>query len=451
MKGARELAVEALMRVEQQKAYSNLVLDHLLSRKETDEREAKLASALVYGVLERKLTLDACIRNYSKIRLEKMTPEVREILRVSLYQLLYLDGVPDRAAVDEGVKLTRVFRKASASGFVNGVLRAFLREEKQIPLPQGRLERLSVQYSMAPWIIDLWEKSYGLEAAARMLEAFLEKPRTFICINPLKNSPEELKRQLEERDIVLHLDKTLALCGWLEGMGELKSLPEFQQGRFHVQSRASQICAGAVGVLPRHKVLDVCAAPGGKTFTMAELMGDTGQVSAFDLYEHRAGLIAAGAKRLGLGCVQAKTGDATVLKPELVGQFDRVLCDVPCSGLGMLGRKPELRYRDWKDSENLPEIQYKILETSANYLKEGGILVYSTCTLNLAENEEVTARFLTEHPEFVPEPFGEAFCAAKAGEQAADTGEITLLPQRDGPEEGFYIRKMRKTNHCGER
>lgn len=449
MKNARALAVEALVKVERAKAYSNLTLDQLLEQEGKTRSEdphwraeSAFASTLFYGVLERKLTLDACIQKYAVRGLSGMACEVLQILRISFYQLLYMENIPESAVVNEAVKLTRAFKQPKASGFVNGMLRGFLRDNKELPHYKDPLKELSIRYSLPQWILGDWRKTYGAQDAEKMAAAFLEPSVLFARVNPLKNTPEELeallKEQLSGEDAEqISLDEHLPGCIRMSGVGSVRRIPAFAEGRFHVQDKSSQLCALALGAKPGERVLDLCAAPGGKTFTIAETMNGEGRVDSSDLYEQRVKLIADGAKRLGLQNVRTQAGDA--LKPvEETEIYDRILCDVPCSGIGILGRKPEIRYKDPKEFQDLPGIQYQILENAAKQLKKGGTLVYSTCTLRQEENHQVTEKFLKAHPDFRIVPLPES-CGAFAGMD----GELTLLPHRYGTD-GFYICRMQK-------
>lgn len=446
MATARQLAAEALLRVEQDGAYSNIALDKKLEQyqknagKDGEARarsEAAFASTLFYGVLERRLTLDCCIENYAAKGLKGMSPEVLQILRVAFYQLLFMPNIPESAVVNEAVKLTRQMRRSSASGFVNGVLRSFLRDGRALPHFDDPLKELSILYSIPQWMFAEWQRDYGLETAEQMASAFNRPAPVFVRCNPLRCTPEELCTGLEREGISAGEEEGLPGCVRLSHTGNLRRLEAFRAGWFHVQDKSSQLCALALGAKAGERVLDLCAAPGGKTFTAAQGMENRGQADAFDLYEKRVEFIRQGAERLGLTSVACGVRDALEFRPDSP-LYDRVLCDVPCSGLGVLGRKPEIRYKDPDDFAGLPRIQYKILENASKYVKEGGTLVYSTCTLRREENQEVVHRFLKEHPDFsvVPLP---AECGAYGGRE----GELTLLPHVDGTD-GFYICRMEK-------
>ena len=438
MKTARQIAVEALGKVNGSKGYSNSVIDKALEQSGLDLRDAAFATALFYGVLERMLTLDHCIAGFSKTPVEKLTPQVREILRVSLYQILYMDSVPDSAAVNEAVNLTRVFRKESAGGFVNGVLRAFLRSGKRVPRMAGsRADQLSVQYSCPAWLVQLWLDSYGEENTEGILKTSLGRPPVYIRANTLKTTADALSSRLEEEGAVVRRDEMEENCLRVSGTGDVTALPAFQEGLFHVQDKSSQLCVKALDARPGMRVLDICAAPGGKSFTAAQWMHGEGELLAMDLYRARAALVAEGAQRLGICCIAAKEGDASRYNSKL-GLFDRVLCDAPCSGLGIIRRKPEIKYKNPEELGEIPQLQYNILSNSANYVKKGGILLYSTCTLNPGENEGVVERFLAEHRDFAP---------CRLPQSLGSSGHTVTLFPHQGDTDGFFISTMERVRH----
>lgn len=424
MKSPRHLAVEALLRVDSQSAWSNLVSDDLIEKYKLDPRDGAFFSALFRGVLERQVTLDACIAAHSKTPPEKLSPAVLEVLRAGVYQLLYMDSVPDHAAVSESVGLVKKLRKAQAAGFVNFVLRSFLRDGKRVPVPDSPLElRLSVEYSCPRETVSLLINSYGEETARRFLAASLGRPPLFCRVNTLLIQPAELVERLAAHGVEAEADPELPACLRLSNTGSVRELPEFKRGFFHVQDRSSQLCCLALGPQPGDRVLDCCAAPGGKSFTIAQLMGGEGEIIAADIHAQRLGLIAERAKKLKIKCVKTREMDASV-PDESIGLFDKILCDVPCSGLGVIRRKPEIKRKTLPEFAGLPDLQYKILETASHYLKAGGRLIYSTCTLNPAENERVVERFLSENPGFsaaeLPPPLGGGTSRTMTAESEGD-------------------------------
>lgn len=431
---ARKLAVTLLMQREDTDGYSNILLDAALERSELDARDKRLCAALCYGVLERQLTLDHVIRKYSKKPPEKLDGAVLQILRTGLYQLLFMEQIPDTAAVSESVKLTKKFRKASASGFVNAVLRNFLRDGKKIEYPENICEKASVMYSVPMWLAKRLFESLGEEEACEFFSDAMNAPPMTIRRNPLVISEKELLSELESCGIEKHSCVPDAYI--LTKGGNVRNNPIFAKGGFHVQDTASQLCAMALDAKEGMTVLDLCAAPGGKTFTIAEHMNGKGRVYAFDLFPQRAGLIAKGAERLHLENVTAQAGDASVYDEKLP-KADRVLCDVPCSGTGVIRRKPEIRYKKEEELAGLPKVQKKILENAARYVKTGGVLIYSTCTVLKEENEQVAEEFLKNHPEFEPEPLLPEL------HEKLSSSMATLLPSYFGSD-GFFMAKFRR-------
>jgi 16S rRNA (cytosine967-C5)-methyltransferase len=391
-----------LMKMESSEAYSNLLLDHAFNEAELSDRDKAFAAALFYGVLERRLTLDHVIRTNSKIAFEKLDKAAVQILRTGLYQLLYMPSVPESAAVNESVKMCKKLKCFSAQGFVNGMLRSFIRSGKKISyLGISPEKRLSVEYSCPEWLTEKFISEYGMDFAVRALKASVGKPPVYARVNSLRTTTDKVIAELAKHRIKAAPYPGLVNCIRLEKAGDIEKCAPFRQGLFHVQDISSQLCCLTLRPVVNETVLDVCAAPGGKSFTLAELMGNNGKLYSMDLHDMRVGLIEDGAARLGIKIITAMQNDASKFNGALP-QADRVLCDVPCSGFGVIRRKPEIKYKPPEEFAGLPEIQYRILETSARYVKSGGTLVYSTCTLSRAENDDVADRFAAAHPEFMP-------------------------------------------------
>ena len=436
---ARQMVAKTLLQVDSEGAYSNLVLNEQLKRAALSPEDTLFASRLFYGTLERKLTLDHIIGTYSKKPVRKLTPEVVQILRLSLYQLAFMDNVPDSAAVNEGVKLTRTMKVASASGFVNAVLRAFLRDGKKLPpVKGGKLRELEVAYSCPEWIVRALCKSYGEKAAELFLARSLERPALYARVNTQKCTVPQCAEQLEQQGVQVRVDPDLPGCIALSHTASIERLDAFQQGLLHIQDKSSQLCAAALDAKPGERVLDCCAAPGSKSFTVAEWMEDSGEIVSCDIFEEKIKKIREGAKRLNLSSIRAMLQDATAYREDF-GLFDRVLCDAPCSGIGIIGRKPEIKYKDQKELLDLPAVQAKILDQVSRYVKQGGRLIYSTCTLLQQENAAVVEQFLHSHPEFVPCPLPEQVLQALHRE---DGWQITLLGEEDT--DGFFIASMQR-------
>lgn len=442
MKSSRYLAAQLLDKTFRSSGYSNIMLDSALNSEGLGYEERKLCTAIYYGVIERKITLDYIISGLSARPVDKLDSIVLNILRCGIYQILYMDGIPDNAAVNESVKLAKEFRKTSASGMVNAVLRNFIRKGKKYDMLINELERMSVEYSIPAELVESVVNDYGMENAKDLFVDSLGAAPTFIRVNNIGDDEADEDREFLEMwgdRFIFEKSPFLPHCYKVNdkvGLFNLESSDMFIMGLFHVQDLASQLCCAAVAPTENDIVLDMCAAPGGKTFTMAEMMNGKGQIYAFDLHEHRVGLIKEGADRLELSNVKAQARDATVFYED-IPKATKILCDVPCSGYGVIRKKPEIKYKPLTDFERLPEVQYKIAENALNYLAEGGELVYSTCTVRKAENEEVVEKLLAAHPELelaeLPEPLGSVF----KGSMAA------IFPKHFGSD-GFFIAKLRK-------
>lgn len=438
MKSSRAAAFEILLKIHKDKAYSNLALDASLKESELSYVDRAFVSALVYGVTERTVTLDYQLERYLSQPLKKLKPQVLVVLRMGAYQLLFMDKVPVSAAVNESVKLAKNNGCAFASGLVNAVLRKIAQNGLILPNGNDEAERCSVLYSCPRWILDLWSECYGRENAFKIAESSVGAAETVLRVNTLKISCDEL---IEE----LHGEGIEACRGVTENSvviskaGSFRELKAYKDGLFHVQDIASQLCAAALAPEEGERVLDVCSAPGGKAFTSAEHMNNKGEIVACDIYESRLRLIESGAERLGISIIKTAVNDASVYNPDM-GLFDKILCDVPCAGLGVIRRKPEIRLKTAAEVDKLPEIQYSIVCVTAQYLKKGGVMIYSTCSLNRKENEDVFYRFLKEHPDYeavkvLPDikRFGE------------DTDTLTLLPHIHHSD-GFFISALRRRN-----
>ena len=390
---ARQSAMALLCRVLVEGGYSNIVLNSFFSFKSQKSINRELVSRLFYGVLERKLTLDHIISQYSKVK--KIQNQVRTILEMAIYELLYMKS-QDYAVVNEYVGLAKISKNKRASGFVNAVLREFIRKGKYFSVPlkkDDRVKYLSVMSSCSEWIVKSLIEDYGFDIAQNFLRKQLEKSVVAIRVNSERTTQVELLRRLEEEGIKT---KTCQLpnCLLVEG-GNVAATRSFSKGFFHIQDISSQICAQVASFFNPHRVLDVCAAPGGKTLTIAQ--ETSAEIVACDILPKRVELIRQNAKRLGLGRVRGMVFDA---RDEFGESFDLVLCDVPCSGFGVVGRKPEIKYKKQEDVKKLTDIQRKILCSSSKSVKCGGYLIYSTCTLRKAENERVVNEFLADNQEF---------------------------------------------------
>lgn len=441
---ARSVALRALLQMEKYDGYSNVVLDHMLCSSGLSKRDRALASTLFYGVLERQLTLDYWIRQCLREPQKKLDPSAMAALRCGTYQIMFLDRVPDSAAVNETVNAWKLVGKERLSGFVNGVLRGLLRRKAGLTLPEGDdIPALSLRFSVPEGLIQLWQHSYGKGMTLQLLESFSSHPELYIRVNRLKGSVEELQKQLAKKDVKMIPLLDMAGAAVLHHCGSPSELPEFKDGWFHVQDLSAQIICKVLDPQPGERICDCCAAPGGKSFTIAQEVGYNGTVYAFDLYDSRVKLIADGAKRLGLSNIISGIHDAAQ-SFDSMPLVDRMLCDVPCSGFGVIRRKPEIRYRSLDQIKELPELQYRILRRAAEKVRPGGVLVYSTCTLNPAENAGVAERFLQENSGF--EPMNIENIAERCVEEPEHM--LTMTPFSGGSD-GFFAAKFRKKENRG--
>lgn len=432
----RRAVCDGLMQVTLHGGYSNLVLSRLLKREELTGKEAAFASALLYGTLERLLTLDKIIDAYVRGGKKRLSPSTLMVLRVSIYQLLYMESVPDYSAVHEGVELIKSYGQPQAAGLVNGVLRSVIRSRGNL-FPKGfatREEYLEYQFSCPAWIIDMLSRHYGEAEAKVILANSLGAVPLFIRVNPLKTDTQTLAKRLREKNIAVLVNTTLPNCICLMDAGNIYDSEEFKEGLFHVQDLSSQICSLAVEARPGDTVLDLCAAPGGKSFTMAQEMENRGTLYSLDLYPAKVGLIREGAERLGLSVVRPGENDALIENPNLP-LADKVLCDAPCSGFGIIRRKPEIKYKTREQISALPDLQARILDSAARYVKRGGRLVYSTCTLNPRENEEQAEAFLARHPDFAKAPICDRIAPYK---KTPEDSSLTLLTNEHS--DGFFLQ-----------
>ncbi|MBQ4111862.1 MAG: 16S rRNA (cytosine(967)-C(5))-methyltransferase RsmB [Clostridia bacterium] len=463
LQSPRALALSTLLAVEKGK-YGNIAVDTVLKRTDMSEADRHLYTALVYGVIERRITLEFLLSKLSSRPIAELDGTVRTALCMGLYQLIYLDRVPDHAALDETVSL--VPRKVS--GFVNAVLRSYLRLEASLPhlpdggkaprekalttpeawisrfpeLAEGAYTAVSVCYGVPVSLCEIFAEALGYDRAVSALAGFCEKPPMTVRVNTVKTSPEALAAELTAAGMTVH-PAHYASTALRVPEGAITATETFQRGDFFIQDEASQLCVAALDAHPHHVVVDTCACPGSKSFGIALTMENKGKVYAFDLHKSKLSLIESGAQRLGLSMVAASERDARKPDPDLLGKCDRVLCDVPCSGLGVIAKKPEIRHKDLTESTRLPTIQAAILEASAGYLKSGGVLVYSTCTILPAENGDVVAAFLAAHPDFEPYDFTFPAKDGSVRDIVSEGGMVTLLPDRNRTD-GFFIARMRK-------
>ncbi|GAB1475703.1 16S rRNA (cytosine(967)-C(5))-methyltransferase RsmB [Bacillota bacterium] len=409
MEGERRTAYLTLMDIEQDKAYSNLALNHRISV--SKPKSKAFVRRLVYGVLENRIYLDYIIEHFLKDPSGKLEASERTILRMGLYQLIYMDSIPAYAAVAETVDLAKRYCKGR-DGFINAVLRNYLRSGDEIALPQREADEstfLSIKYSYAKWIVDMWLKEYGPEFTEELLAAGNRAPKLTIRVNLLKNSKKSLKRRLELKKYKVEEGRLSSNALKVTEGEDLLETGLYKNGLFSVQDESSMAVVEMLNPAPNEFIIDVCAAPGGKTLYIAERMENSGRIIARDIYKKKLDLLTEDAKRLGITIVEAGTWDAVIADSDLEEAADRVLVDAPCSGLGVIKRKPEIKYKEQDEIIGLPEIQLRILRASSSYVKKGGVLVYSTCTINPAENRQVVDEFLKNNAKFVKEDSVELF------------------------------------------
>ncbi len=426
----RKLALDMLLDYELNGKYVNLSLSSHMTDKLTDSERGSL-TALLYTTVEHKLTYDYYIASLSGRNISEIDNYTRNVLRLGLCQILDMQSIPDFAATNETVKLSR---NKGESSFVNGVLRSAVRKKDEMPLPDKakKYQRyLSVKYSFPLWIVKMLSSRFGDEAAERILDFYNTEKYTDITVNKLKTEKDVLREKLGAQ---VHIDNSLTLR--INRSVSPERLCGFENGEFFVEDTASATSVSALSPKPGERVIDVCACPGGKSFAAGILMENKGEIYSFDLHESKLSLIPSGAKRLGLSIITEQVRDARAPDESLFGKADKVICDVPCSGLGVLGKKPDLRYKDEESLKDLPALQLEILTESAKYLKPGGEIIYSTCTLNTAENEDVVNLFLKEYPDFKAVDF-------KVGELCSEGGMLTLLPHIHKTD-GFFIAKLRR-------
>lgn len=442
---AREAALLTLNTCQRQGGWSDGALKKQLAAGGLEGREAALATQLCFGVVQNEMLLDFYISKFSNIPLRRMESKVVQALRLGLYQMLFLSKIPQSAAVNCSVELTRTHCKnPRAPGMVNAILRSLQRNLNQLPtIPQNDLaEYFSILYSHPVWLVEALLPLLGSEGTAEFLQANNSQPPMTAMVNTTKATAQEATDLLAEQGVEVTPHPWLENCLILNKTGNLERLDAYGQGLFYVQDPASRLMALASGAAPGMRVLDMCAAPGGKSFAAAIQMDNQGEVISCDLHPHKKKLIQAGADRLGLSIIKPMTADGKVRREEWVSAFDLVLVDAPCSGLGVIRKKPDIRYKDPKPLEDLPQVQQAILENAAGYVKAGGVLMYSNCTILPRENGEVVSAFLEKHPEFVREAFELPGAAGRV-----EAGEITLWPQVHQTD-GFFICKLRKVGEA---
>ncbi len=434
--GARETALNVLIACRKEKAWSNATLKEYVTRDRLDRREAALAARLCYGVLQNRILLDFYLKQLLTGRIKDLHPVVHDILHLGLYQLYAMDKIPESAAVNESVTLTKKYcrNQRNASGLVNAVLRNAVRTKDQLKAPAT----LSERYSHPKPLVTLLESYVGKEQLEPMLQVNNAVPQMVVQVNTLQTTQKELIRILTSEGVTAEPHNWLPDCLILSGTGNLEQLESFHKGLFYVQDAAARLSVLCAQIPENAQVLDCCAAPGGKSFAAALTMKGTGKIHSCDIYPHKTALIQKGAQRLGLTNITTCCQDAAQPVSQWENSMDVVIADVPCSGYGIIRKKPDIRYKDPASMAQLPTLQLQILEQQANYVKPGGVLLYSTCTLVRAENEAVVEAFLTQHTDFSLEPLPLPEALPKNS-----TGMLVLIPGQHDTD-GFFICRLRR-------
>jgi len=434
----RELAVKILDRVLNEGAYSNIILSKELNESELNDKDKSLLTEIVYGVLRRRKTLDIIISNFVK-DIKLMNKDTLNILRVAIYQMNFLDKIPSYAACNEAVEEAKQISEGD-SKLVNGILRNFTKNPDDIEVPGNKIDEYAYKFSFEPWMIRLLIKQYGEPISKKIMSGLNAIPQVSVRVNEIKADYDEAFEELEALEYEVEEGAVCPEAISIKGGKSIENNPLFNEGKITVQDESAMIIAPLLELEEGMTVIDLCSAPGGKTTHIAEILQNTGKVLAFDLHESKLGLIRENCERLGLTNVEVNTNDATKLNPELIGCSDRILLDVPCSGIGIIRKKPEIKWNKTRnDLKNVIPVQRDIMENAWMYLKNGGIMIYSTCTLNKEENEENIEWFVSKHKD----------CSVKkifVGKQDNlvynRNGSLTIMPNESM--DGFFVAKLEK-------
>ena len=435
---AREIAYKVLLDIEKNKNYSNMAINKHFKDVKISNQDRGLATEIIYGVIENKYYIDYMIDKLSKVKTNKMEIYVKTLLRMGIYQIMFLNSISDYAAVNETVNLAKK-KNSKVSGFINGILRNVIRQKEEIGKVKTKddVDYLAIKYSYDKWMIRNWMIHFGKEFTEELLEANNERPNIYLRTNTLKITRDELIKKLEKQNIKAEKVNVVEEAIKVEHLKDIENNSLYKEGLFTVQDVSSMLVGKVMNPKENSLVLDVCSAPGGKTTHMATLMNNTGQVVSRDIYDHKLKLIKAASKRLGLTNVDVEEFDGMKLDRESIGKFDYVLADVPCSGLGIIRRKPEIKYKEKEEFRQLPPIQKKILENASKYVKVGGTLIYSTCTIQDSENIDVVKEFLEKNKNFELVPIKEVNVDLENQEK----GYMKIYPNVHNMD-GFFISKL---------
>jgi len=439
----REIVLKALYKIEKEKAYSNLVLDEIINenKNKINSKDIGFISEIVYGVTSYKITLDYIISRYSKTKLNKISIFTKNILRMGIYQIIFLDKVPKSAAVNESVNLSKKYAIKS-SGFINAILRKVSIEDyKEIDNIKDSLKKISIKHSMPQWIIEELLKEFGIEEVEKICINSNLRPKTTIRVNNLKISENELLKIFDEKEIKYKKSKIEKFI-YLENVKNISQMEEFKKGYFTVQDLAAGLTSIVLNPNNGEYVLDACSAPGGKTTHLAELMKNEGRILAWDLYESRLGLVNENAERLGINIIKTEENDSSKFNENLIEKFDKILLDVPCLGIGVIKRKPDIKWqREKEDLDKIRKEQLKIIENCSKYLKTNGCMVYSTCSILKQENEDIIKEFLKNNKNF-------KILKIKNALNDQEQELIKLYPTEEN--DGFFICLLQKITNITE-
>ena len=429
----RAVVLEILIDVNENKKYSHNVINKAFNKyKNLNKQDRAFISRLVHGTLERQLSIDYIISLYSKVKVSKIKNVILQILRLSIYQIMYMDKIPDSAACNEALKLVEKRGMVGLKPYTNGLLRTVVKNKENISYPD-----MSTKYSMPEWIVKLFSESYSKAEVEEILESFLEDKKLCVRVNLSKTDPDSITKALELRGISVEASPLFEDILYLSDFDSISEIEEISSGKLCIQDFSSAMVARLAGIKMHDTVIDVCAAPGGKSLHAADILKGSGKVLAFDISEAKLKLIEENKKRCAFENIHIGLADASVLKPELVDSADVVIADLPCSGLGIIGKKPDIKYNTSYDAIiALSKIQRQILDNVSQYVKKGGRLVFSTCTVTDIENLQNRDYFLKKHKDFKP-----LNLSAKLSTMDCDTkekGYVQLLPNRHGSD-GFFI------------
>jgi 16S rRNA (cytosine967-C5)-methyltransferase len=438
---SRYVVVKTLCDIDENKAYSNIKLNQYFKKYDLNSMDRAFAAEILYGTIRWKLRIDYLIQKFSKLKLDKISPWVLNCIRAAVYQVFFMDKVPDFAAVNQSVEICKQKDK-KASSFVNGILRNILRNKEEFNKIEvnDNIKKLSIKYSHPEWFVKKYLKEYGEEFITDLMEKNNTPSELSIRVNTLKTTKDELKKSLNKYDVEIK-EGRVDECLILKGYSLIEKSNDFINGLFTIQDESSMLVARVLDPKEGEKIFDLCSAPGGKTTHIAQLMGNKGEITAFDIHEHKLTLVNDIAKRLGIDIIKTSLKDSTVFIDELKDYADRVLIDAPCSGLGLMRKKPEIRWNvTTQDIQQLKKIQYNIINNASKYVKVGGVIVYSTCTITAEENEDILKLFLKDNPNFVlddicgliPESFKTQTCSK---------GFVKLFPNTNDTD-GFFISRL---------